>query len=218
MRFEFGSTGDPEAMMEAEVRSAEVAVTRGVQAAGAGLKAQWRADVSGSGLGKRLANSIRARNYPGSGESIRAASLVFSNASEILDAHDRGALIRSKDGFWLAIPTDAAARLRGAGNKRVTPRIFEQRTGLRLRFVYRPGKTGLLVADQARINTKGTAAMKRGRRRKDGILTGEATVVAFILVPQVKLRRRLDLSKAATAWSERLPGLIVDNWKEAGRA
>ena len=70
---------------------------------------------------------------------------------------------------------------------------------MRLRFVYRRGRPSLLVADDARVNARGLAAAKRGRRRRDGMLTGAETVVIFILVPQVRLRKRLDLDRDAAA-------------------
>jgi hypothetical protein len=38
--------------------------------------------------------------------------------------------------------------------------------------------------------------------------------VRAIPQPQVKLAKRLDLGKAATAWQNRLPGLILANWPE----
>ena len=40
----------------------------------------------------------------------------------------------------------------------------------------------------------------------------------FLLVPQVKLRKRLDIDRLAAAAAARLPGLIVANWPEPGRA
>ena len=100
--------------------AAEKAVTLGVTRTGEALKAAWRAQVTGAGLGRRLANAIRANRYPRSGELISAASLVFSRAAEITDAFDRGVLIRSKHGLWLAIPT-AEAGTRGVGRARITP-------------------------------------------------------------------------------------------------
>lgn len=50
----------------------------------------------------------------------------------------------------------------------------------------RRGHPSLLVADVARINTRGLAA--RNRRK-----TGPASVIVFILVPQVALKKRLDV-------------------------
>jgi len=39
-----------------------------------------------------------------------------------------------------------------------------------------------------------------------------ATVPIFLLVPQVKLRKRLDLARDAERAVEAVPGLIVANW------
>jgi hypothetical protein len=71
-------------------------------------KADWRRQINGAGLGQRLAKSIRAETWPKGTTSIGAAALVWSKAPAIVGAHDTGPLIRSKTGFWLAIPTPAA--------------------------------------------------------------------------------------------------------------
>ncbi|PZX04484.1 DUF6441 family protein [Celeribacter halophilus] len=213
---------DLEAEMEKVIDNGERGVTLGLRAAGRGLKESWRSQIKSAGLGSRLANTVRGMNFPARGYSLGAASLVYvrpnntarASAAEVVDAHDRGVLIKSREKFWLAIPTEAAVKMRGPGNKRIDPYGFEQRTGLRLRFVYRRGQNSLLVADQARINKKGNAARKGGRRRKDGILTGEQTVICFILVPQVRLRAKLDLDRDRKKWEAAVPGLIVSKWKD----
>ena len=46
------------------------------------------------------------------------------------------------------------------------------------------------------------------------MLTGAATVVIFILVPQVRLAKRLDLARDAERAHAALPGLIVANWED----
>ena len=134
-------------------------------------------------------------------------------AAEIADAFDRGVLIRSKHGLWLAIPT-AEAGTRGLGRARITPGGWERRTGMRPRFVFRRGRPSLLVADDARINARGLATAKRGRRPQDGMLTGAASVVIFILVPQVRLRKRLDLDREALAAAAALPAAILAAWDD----
>ena len=213
MRVSVTIEGDIVTLMTEERANAERAVTRGIAVAGEGLQSDWRAQIATSGLGARLARTIRRKLYPETGVSLRAASLVWSNASRIVGAFDRGVLIRSKDGFYLAIPT-AAAGSRGLGNTRITPGRWEQRTGQRLRFVYRRRGPSLLVADNARLTSTGRAAPKRGRRRADGILTGAQTIPIFLLVPQVRLGKRLDIDGAARAWQGRLPGLILANWPD----
>ncbi len=128
---------DPDlvAMMQAEIRAGEKAVSAAMREAGSGLKSDWRAQITGAGLGRRLANSIRSQTFPKSSNSLNAAALVWSKAPEIIGAHDTGPLIRSKNGFWLAIPLPAAGKSTRGG--RITPGEWERRRGLRLRFVYR---------------------------------------------------------------------------------
>ena len=41
---------------------------------------------------------------------------------------------------------------------------------------------------------------------------GQFTAPAFLLVPQVKLSKRLDLARDADRALDRVPGLIVANW------
>jgi hypothetical protein len=107
---------DPDivAMMAAEVAAGERAVTAAMREAGTGLKSAWRLQITGAGLGTRLARTIRSEQFPKGKPSLSAAALVWSKAPVIVGAHDTGPLIRSKDGFWLAIPLPAAGKsLRG---------------------------------------------------------------------------------------------------------
>ena len=82
--------GDIRAMMKQELEAAERAVTAGVSEAASGLQTAWRGQITGAALGQGLANSIRKKLYPTSGASIRAAAVVYSNASKVVDAFDRG--------------------------------------------------------------------------------------------------------------------------------
>ena len=202
---------DPDivAMMAAEVAAGERAVTAAMREAGTGLKSAWRLQITGAGLGSRLANSIRSQNFPRSGESLDAAALVWSKAPVIVGAHDTGPLIRSKDGFWLAIPTEAAGRgLRGG---KISPGEWERRRGLRLRFVHRRRGPSLLVAE-GRVNSRGVGVASRSKTGR-----GRATVPIFLLVPQVRLPKRLDLARDADRALDSVPGLIVANWVEGKR-
>ena len=194
------------AVMAAEIKAGEKAVSAAMREAGSGLKNAWRGQIAQAGLGLRLANSIRSQTYPKSGESFKAAALVWSKAPVIIGAHDTGPLIRSKGGFWLAIPLPAAGKsLRGG---RITPGEWERRRGLRLRFVYRRTGPSLLVAE-GRLNTKGQAVVSRSKTGR-----GMVTAPIFLLVPQVKLPKRLDLAREADRALDRVPGLIVANWVE----
>lgn len=198
-------------MMAAEIRAAERAVGAGVREAAEGLKHELRRQVVDAGLGRRVANAWRSRVYPQGGASIEAAGWVWSKAPKIHEAFDRGVLIRSRRGVFLAIPTEAAGKR--AFGKRITPGLWERKTGLRLRFVYRRGAPSLLVAElRARGGKRGGFAVPGARARKTG--RGLATVPIFILVPQVKLRKLLDVAGAAERWRARLPGLVLRYWPE----
>jgi hypothetical protein len=204
VRLKLEISPDLAALMQAEMAAGEKAVTTAMREAGAGLKSAWRGQIAGAGLGIRLGNSIRLATYPKGGDSLNAAALVWSNAPVIVGAHDAGPLIRSKDGFWLAIPTPAAGKSTKGG--RVTPSEWERRTGLRLRFFYRRRGPSLLVAE-GRLNSKGRAVASKSKTGR-----GLATVPIFLLVPQIKLRKRLGLARDAERAVDRVPELIVGNW------
>ena len=106
----------------------------------------------------------------------------------------------------LAIPTESAGKsLRGG---RITPGEWERRTGFRLHFVYRRGGPSLLVTE-GRLNTKGQAVASRSKTGR-----GQVTAPIFLLVPQVKLPKRLDLARDAERAHDLVPGLIVAGWVE----
>ncbi|MFN3349064.1 DUF6441 family protein [Pseudorhodoplanes sp.] len=205
------------------LKSAEGDVARSVTAAmrraAEGMKGDLRADVLDAGLGQRLANTWRGRTFPENGASIEAAAFVWSKAPNIVDAFDRGVTIRSNRGFWLAIPTPAAGKMgltSTGARKRIMPGGWERRTGMRLRFVYRRGAPSLLVADNARLTKRGLARANTGRSRGGATYTrlaGRSTVVVFILVSQVTLRRRLDIDGIAQRWAARVGPLLVQNWR-----
>ncbi|PQO22053.1 hypothetical protein C2I36_15005 [Rhodobacteraceae bacterium WD3A24] len=204
MRVKLNVSPDLAVVMAREVAAGEKAVKRAAIGAGRDLKTAWRRQITGAGLGRRLANSIREQAYPKGQNSLNAAAYVWSNAPEIVNAHDKGATIKSDAGFFLAIPTEAAGRgLRGA---RLTPGEWEQRRGMSLRFIYRRNAPSLLVAE-GRLSSKGRAVQSRSKTGR-----GKATVPIFILVPQVKLKKRLDLDRAAERVQNEMPGRIVDAW------
>jgi hypothetical protein len=206
VKLDLSVNGDIVNAMRAEILAGEKAVTTAMRAAGSNLKSNWRAQITRARLGQRLANTIRSKTYPAAGESLEAAALVWSNAPQIIGAHDTGPLIRSKDGFWLAIPTPAAGK--GTRGKALTPGEWERRRGLRLRFVYRRGSPSLLVAD-GRLNSRGLGVASRSKTGR-----GQSTVPIFLLVPQVKLAKRLSLARDAEQAQAAIPGLILANWME----
>ncbi len=201
--------GDVKSILTEERRAGARSVTRAMVGYAQSIKAAWRADITGAGLGTRLANTVRAQAYPQSRASMDAAALIWTRASKIVGAFERGATIRAQNGFWLAVPLPAAMKSGRGG--RITPGEWESRTGRVLRFVYRPGRAALLVDD---------GRVKRGARTlgRDGFSRGargfkNRTVPIFALVPQVTLRKRLNLYSSALRIAGGLPQRIVGGWK-----
>jgi hypothetical protein len=209
MRLSAALSGDLRILLAEEVRAAETAVTAGVRQAGQALKAELRQQVTSAGLGGRLANAWRDRHYPNG--KVDAASLVWTMAPQIIRAFDEGVTIRSQRGRWLAIPTESAPR-RGTDGRRISPSTFPEHRLGRLRLVMRPGKAPLLVVDGLRASTGRRGGFRRASTRALRTGQGVVTVVMFVLVPQVRLRKRLDIEGAARRWHAHLPRLVIEAW------
>lgn len=205
--------------MEKELAAGEQASMRAMRSVAGRAKQRLRDQVTGAGMGQRLANTWREEVYPRRGSSLNAAALVFSRAPQIVRAFNEGVTIRSANGFYLAIPTEAVPKNLsfvdpGSGtfrrNARATPRGVEQALGLKLRLVYRGGgRPSLLVADDARLSKRGLAR----RAAKTKIAKGQvATVVMFILVPSVRLPKRFSVSRVESQAAAELPLALVSEW------
>ena len=189
MRLEAALDGNLEKYLENEYRNGAKAVTNGIKQATNGLKNSMRSQIKSAGLSNRLANTWRGDVYPKSKASINAAGQVYTKAPHIMEGFEYGSFIRSQNGFWLAVPTDAIPKR--AKGKRITPALYEQIKGIRLKFVYRRTGVSLLVHEQ---------------RRK--------TIIAFILVPQVKMPKITNFTSESEYWQEKVPDLILQNWKD----
>lgn len=217
MRLEAAIRGDLKKMMREETVAAEQAVTRGVVEGTVGLRDEYRDQVERSGLGPKMAKTWKHKRYPPSGYSLGAAGLVYADMPQVILAFSSGTVIRSAAGFFLAIPTPAAPK-RGLKGERINPSNFPEESLGKLRFVYRKGRPSLLVVDNLRSSTG-----KRGGFRKappTALKSGRGitTVVMFILLPQVYLKKRLDLDPPAKRWQNKLPELIIQNWPETTNA
>jgi hypothetical protein len=209
VKFAAWITRSLQANMRAELGDIERAASNGTRDAGRGLKTELRRQVASAGLGQRLAKSWRDKHYPN--RKLDAASLVYSKAPQIIRAFNEGAVIQSKRGRFLAIPTENAPR-KGTDGKRISPSTFPKHRFGPLRFVPRPSGPALLVVDGLRASFSRQTGQLRGfrratdRARRSG--QGLTTIVMFLLVRQVKLSKRLDVARAAERWSAQLPALI----------
>ncbi len=212
MRLDAAIRGDLNKIMKQETAAAESAVTAGVREVTTGVKTDLRQQVVASGLGQRIANAWRAKFYP-AGKSLNAAGFLFTKAPAIIAAFNFGVTIKSSKGFFLAIPTSAAPK-RGTNGKRISPSNFPENSLGKLRFVYRPGKISLLVVDDLRARTGKRGGFAKASESALHSGRGITTVVMFFLVPQVSLKKRLDIDSVVGKWEAQLPEKILANWPE----
>lgn len=189
MRLKAAFEGNLQEFMEKEYQNAAKAVTTGIKQATDGLKLAMRSQVKSSGLSSRLANTWRGDVFPKTKKSISAAGIVYTKAPTIMEGFEFETVIRGKNGLWLAIPTEAIKKK--IYGKKMTPALYEQWKGVKLRFVYRPHRVSLLVHEQKK-----------------------KTIIAFILVPQVKMPKLINFSTESVKWQDKVPELILRNWNE----
>lgn len=161
----------------------------------------------------RLWRAWASETYPKGGRLAREpVGTVYVNGGN----RSQGALtfwtqpgrIRGRESQWLAIPT-AAAGSRGR-DRYLTPGEWERATGQQLRFVFRAGKPGLLVAEgTTNLRSGGYRPITRRRTAADekrGFVRGVQTIVVFVLVPFVNFGNRVAVEPVVRRW-----GLRVDD-------
>ncbi len=235
MRLAATIVGDLRRILAEEVRAGEQAVTRAVRVEADQLKQELRIQVVSAfaGNARGIANAWRSQVFPRGGASLRAAGIVWTKLPNVIDAFERGALIRARGGKFLAIPTgfNAARGRRGRRSKgmRVTPAQMVASSEAFLRpfrngrgFVWclpvrgasgtgrRSRRTQLWVnVGQTQIGTRN----RKGREAWAQGMLEQGMVPMFLLLPQVKLPKRLDVKDAADRALHRLPGRVVRTWE-----
>lgn len=193
----------------------EIAATRTMSRAKDGLKADLREQAIGAGLGQRVANTWRGQVYPQGGRvSINAAAFVWSKAPRIIDCFDRGPVIRTVNGKrYLAIPTPNVPR--GPSRRKMTPHEVEIAFDQDLNFA--KAANGRLVAYiMAYARGTGFRPPRRGelfraftRGTKTGFGGGRAVhVVMFVMVPTVKMPKKLSVDQIADTWAGNVPDML----------
>lgn len=216
MRLSAQTIGDIRRQLRAERAFIEQTAGRATKEATNGLKRALREDVTGSGLGRRLANTWRSQFHNDRPNQI--TGFLYSRAPHIIESFDQGAVIRPTGGSrFLAIPTENAPRFvsRGKGRRRVriTPDNFGRGE---LQFVRLRNGTRVLVAVRGTRRSRATGEFSGFKNPSQAALRsgkGLATVVMFILVPVVKIPKKLDVQKIADVWGIRHIDLLEDRYR-----
>jgi hypothetical protein len=185
-------------------KALETAHTGAVRSAVNRIRKQGRRQIERAGLG-RLQKTWRGiiagdRGEPITrrGTAIDPQGRVYSTAQvkgrvdDLLDVFQRGVVVVPKSGAFLAIPTALA------GGRRA-----------KLAGEYPEGTFRMVPV--------GGGGRSRGRARRYVLVHKERGEVWYILVPSVKLRRRLSLTPLVQRIATRIPADIDRRWTRAVR-
>ena len=207
-------------VVEGEEYRAKKVITNAMREATASLKRDLRAQVTGAGLGTRLANTWQGKTYPESKDSLTPAGYIHSNAPLIISAFTQGATLRPVNGgkyIWIPTENVPGARrrvLRGGSIARGGKMTPEEVEGHFNGDMYiRPGKNGTLLAFIDVTQAKNGVGFRRNTigRRKQG--RDAKPVLMFVLVRTAKLPKLLDPDAIARKWAAQIPGLVARRWE-----
>ncbi len=212
---------DVRAPLASDLKATARDLTLGMDIVEEGLKSELRDQVRGAGLGERLAKTWQGRRYPTGQESFDPSAYVWSKAPKLIDAYARGATIVPVNGAkFLAIPTDDVPKKR-QGN-RLTPAEVEQRFGKPLIFISPSDKgfhtSSFRHAGVAFLVLKGLVVRRASSRYRNATarelekgrqgLKSVNSVIMFVLVPSVRVTKRLDPDGAVGRWAAKFPELV----------
>lgn len=216
MRLEAALVGDLPAEMKSELEHGARAASLGTSRTLDSLKADLRAQIMAAFGSQRLANAWRTKMFPALPKtSLGAAGVAYSNAPHIIEAFSAATVIHSANGFWLAIPSPDCPK--GSGGRRLTPSTFPEDRFGKLHFVYRQGKSSLLVVDQVRRHTGSRAGFVKASAASISKGTAES-IVMFFLVPFVSLKQMIDPQAAYDRALDELVNNVIEEWNRGDAA
>jgi len=193
----------------------KVAQAEGLRRAARGLELDLEQAAQNGGLG-RLSRAWASAAYPRKGVgSLSASAEVYVKGSkhtqDAMYAFSHAATVRARNGLFLLVPTENAPKV-GLGRDRDKRLAAAEARYGKLRFVYRRGKPSLLVADnvRARGGKRGGFARASVRATAAGNV---ATIVVFILVPLVNLKKRFSVGPLEQKWRGQIPALIASEYQ-----
>lgn len=202
LQLQLALEGNLQKYLNAQDQGMRTAATATIKYTADQITFDMRNQVRQAGMGIRFSNTWQDKVYPKDTPAINPAGYVYSKASYMRGFND-GVVIRSKDGFFLAIPTPEAGK--GLGGKRLTPGEWEKMHGERLRYIYRAGGASLLVADDQRARTGKRGGFSRASDSAISTGRGLTSVIIFFLVPQVTITKRLNFQAAYELRISQLP-------------
>lgn len=188
---------DLDKALDAPLRDVAEALTASMREATLETKQAWRSQITGAGLGGRLANTIRSEVYPKGGNALNPAGYLYTKAPKIIAAFSTGATIRPVNGArYLWIPTKNVPRKAGRGGRaRMSPEEVELHFNAEL--VIEKGKSGELLAFLPVIAARSGRGFRQSTKGRLAQGRKATQVLMFTLRRTVRLGKRLDLQELA---------------------
>ncbi len=214
MDVEVAIYGNLRAVMESRQAIAAGGLHRAAGLAAREGVGRFRRDVESAGLGRRLANTWRATVYPRRPGTLSPAAFIFTKAEALIRAHDSGPTIRPvKGSVYLWLPTENTPR---RGNRRMSPGMVEERFG---DFTYVPSITrpGVVFATVDAVRSRSRRGFRKASRGRAGQGRNAIRIIMFVLVRQVRLRKRLNVGRITSelqqVWPEIVSRSLVDAFR-----
>jgi hypothetical protein len=168
-------------------------------------KLRLREDTRRGGLGDRIANAWQDKVFPKSGIAYSPAGLLFSKAPLIIRAFSAATTIRSKQGSYLAIPTENTPR---RGRRHATPVEVEAIFNQDLIFFHGRGQQMLAFVDATKSKSGKGYRRATKRRTKDG--RRAELVLMFVMVRQVHLTKRVNYQRIFADLEAEWPQVVAE--------
>lgn len=212
-----GGKGPFSGWLTAVEKQQKIALTRALQSTAEGIKREVRDHINAAFNSQEAGFVFKSELYPNRRGvySFRAAVEIYprsKKARALIDSWERGPTVRSPNGFFLAIPTEQVRSLPGFRGRDVTPRSFQQVTGIPLDFVYqRPPKKSFLVASVVSARDgRGYRPLTKKRADQGRVARSE---IMFILIPMARHRKRTNITAIIRKWAARVPVEILNQLK-----
>ncbi len=189
------------------------AATRAMKRAVTELKDELRGQVTGAGMGRRLANTWRGEKFPKVGRSMNPAGYVWSQAPDIINSYTAGTTLRPHGGKnFLWIPTRHVPR-KFRGKKRMTPDEVEVHFNQDLVVRKGNGRNRLAFVFVVAARSRRGGFRQATRRR---VAQGRAPrlQLMFVLVPSVTKPKLFDLQDSADRAANRFTTYLAEELRK----
>lgn len=188
----------------AEKTAARKAITAGIKQAASLTQNAYRRQVKKAGLGEGLEKAWQLKMYPGRGDSMDAAALVFSKSRRLHLAFSQNRTIRATKAKSLLVPTPLAERLGLTVMPRLSSSPIPRKWFDVSQAEYMFGRLWVMESN------KGNGALLMAQ------IDGLPKALAWI-VRQVRLKKVLDLEGPPKQFMARVPQYIIANFNRLER-